>query len=659
MKKTVLIVEDEFIVANNLRQVVQRFGYEVIDIAASAAEAEELLLKNTPDIVLLDIRLQGERTGIDIARKLKADNIAFIYLSANSSQKILEEAKTTEPYGFLVKPFRKKDLQIMLDIAWYRHMQSLETKTNQESALQRQLAEVSHEQLDGREMLLKIARIIQSYIPFDLVTAGPRPVDTAQFSDNGYLRIGFDEYQYIGEKELLTITNMKKTALAGILTNDYTHTNTVVFNNDTTTEISNTPSLQKTLAETFKLQSYLVFPVTLNNGHSFHYFFYSRQRDTYTNNHIVLLDHLRMRLTAVAEKIMYGETHADPIHGQADLHKKLQKETADHPEFKNIIGSHHTLLAALDLTTQVAAFNTSVLILGESGTGKEKLAQAIHSLSPRKNGPYIKINCGSIPATLIESELFGYEKGAFTGATEKRKGRIEQADGGTIFLDEIGELPPEMQVKILRFLQEKEIQSIGGSSVIKVNVRIIAATNRNLEKEVATGNFRLDLYYRLNVFPITLPPLRERSSDIAALAIFFAEKFCGEFGKPFTGIAASMMEEMTAYDWPGNIRELENILQQSVVLNDGRSKLELKRALTRKLPETLSKQHINTLEDVKHIQRETEKKYIISMLKKANGRIRGLRGAAELMNMKPSTLESKMAKLQIKREDFINEAGYM
>lgn len=328
---------------------------------------------------------------------------------------------------------------------------------------------------------------------------------------------------------------------------------------------------------------------------------------------------------------------------QAGTLRKLQGETVDRPEFRNIIGNHHLLLSALDLTAQVAPYNTSVLILGESGTGKEKLAQSIHLLSPRKNGPYVKVNCAAIPATLIESELFGHEKGAFTGAAEKRKGRFEQADGGTIFLDEIGELPQEMQVKILRFLQEKEIQYIGGSALVKVNARIVAATNRNLEKEVAAGNFRLDLYYRLNVFPITLPPLRERRSDIEGLAIYFGEKFCREFNKPFNGIAASTMEEMITYDWPGNIRELENVLEQSAILNDGKSKLELKRSLTGKST-ALPTKGIKTLE-------ETEREYIISMLRKADGRIRGLNGAAELLNIKPTTLESKMAKLKNRRED--------
>lgn len=651
MKKKVLIVEDEFIVANNLRLILQRVGYEISAIAASVEEAEESLGKDRPDIALLDIRLQGERSGIDFARKLKVENIAFIYLSANSGQKILEEAKATGPYGFLVKPFRKKDLLIMLDIAWYRHTASLETKTHQEELLERQIRETGKQGLDSRQILMKIARVLQSHLPFDLITSGLRPLNTTQFNDMGYLRIGFDEYQFIGEQELLTIANLKKAALSVILANSHTDINTVIYNHENAAEQPNVPSLQKTLIETFGIQSYLVFPVTLGNGLSFHYFFYSRQRSIYTHHHIALLDSLKVCLTAVAEKIIYGEHPVSSMPGQPGAVRSLQGEATDPPEFRNIIGNHHLLLAALDLAAQVAPYNTSVLILGESGTGKEKVAQSIHLLSPRKKGPFIKVNCAAIPSTLIESELFGHEKGAFTGATEKRKGRFEQAEGGTIFLDEIGELPPEMQVKILRALQEKEIEYIGGGAPVKLNVRVVAATNRNLEKEVAAGNFRLDLYYRLNVFPITLPPLRERRSDIGGLATYFAEKFCREFNKPFNGIADSMMQEMIAYDWPGNIRELENVLEQSAVLNDGQSKLELKRSLTEKGSDPVTKVDIKTLEDVKRVQRETERDYIISILRKTEGRIRGANGAAELLNIKPTTLESKMEKLNIKRDD--------
>ena len=639
MNTKILIVEDEFIVANALRLAVEKAGYSVTGIVASVEEADEHRQTQKPDLVLLDIRLEGKSSGIDLARKLKDENIPFIYLSANSSQKILEEAKATEPYGFLVKPFREKDLLIMLDIAMYRHRHSFEAKLRQEEFLQKQLTEIGIETSDTKQKLLKIARLLQPYIAFDLILWGPRPLDVAQFNDTAWLRIGFDEYQFIGEKELMTITGLKKEALSNVIKNSPTDADAIICRSGITKKKSTDLSLQQILFDYFKLQECMVFPVALPNGASVHYFFYSRQRAVYTEKHLALLNRLKMCFTAtrpMSQSGSFNKKHSDAVH---------------QPAFQGIIGNHPLLLAALDLTTQVAPYNTSVLILGESGTGKEKVAQHIHALSPRTTGPFVKVNCAAIPATLMESDLFGHEKGAFTGALEKRKGRFEQADGGTIFLDEIGELPLDMQVKLLRVLQEKEISYVGGGAPVKVNVRIIAATNRNLEKEVAAGNFRLDLYYRLNVFPITLPSLRERKTDIEALALFFANRFCRECNKPFNGIATSMMEEMCAYNWPGNIRELENIMEQSVILNDGKSKLELRRSLTMVAPVLPGNGNIETLGDVKLIQQETERAYIISILKKANGRIRGTNGAAELLNIKPTTLEAKMARLNIKRQD--------
>ena len=652
MKKKILIVEDEYVVANSLRLLLEHSGYSVSGIASSADEAYEHLQKHKPDLAILDIRLNGKQSGIDFARKLRAENIAFIYLSANSSQKILEEAKETEPYGFLIKPFREKDLLVALDIASYRHSYSLESKLRQEELLQKKLTEISNETLDAGQKLMKIARTIQPYIPFDFIVSGSRPFDADQFNDFGYLRTGFNDYQFIGEKELMTISGLKKTALSEIIKDSYTGTDVVIYNDGITNDNNGITSLQKLLFDCFKIESYLIFPIVLSNGSFVHYFFYSRQRDIYTQNHMALLSRLKIFFTDVTEKMpLYKASSTLTIHQPAPLDRK-PGELVKHPEFKSIIGKHPLLLAALDLTIQVAPYNTSVLILGESGTGKEKVAQCIHSLSTRKNGPFVKVNCAAIPASLIESELFGHEKGAFTGAVEKRKGKFEQADGGTIFLDEIGELSLDMQVKLLRVLQEKEIDYVGGSSSKKVDVRIVAATNRNLEKEVAEGNFRLDLYYRLNVFPITLPPLRERKSDVVALTLYFANKFCKEFNKEFIGISDRMIAEMYAYNWPGNIRELENVLERSVILNDGKSELELKRSLMVTVTEELpGKRNIGTLEDVKYVQRETEREYIISILKKADGRIRGTDGAAELLNIKPTTLESKIAKLGIKRED--------
>ncbi|WP_304610896.1 sigma 54-interacting response regulator [Mucilaginibacter sp. UR6-1] len=647
MSKNILIVEDEFVVANGLRLTLEKAGYSVNGIATSADDADRMLHAQAADLVLLDIGLNGKQTGIDLARKLRADNIAFIYLSANSGQKVLEQAKATEPYGFLVKPYREKDLLIMLDIAWYRHRHSLESRLRNEELLQKQLREIAKDRLDAQLKLSLIARALQAHIPFDLFIFGQRPVRQSLIMDTVYLRTGFDEYQLVGEQGISNNKGQQHSLLSRIIGNDITDADEPVFRHDLIGSDTDAGSVEKELFDRFKVQSYLVFPLSSDGSSTAYCYFYSRQPQIYNPGHIDLLNRLKPCITKVIADITDQQTRQNsPL--MPDSEQQLNNA---HTGFSGIIGRHPLLLAALDMALQVAPYNTSVLILGESGTGKERVAQAIHNISPRKSGPFIKVNCAAIPGALVESELFGHEKGAFTGAVEKRPGRFEQADGGTIFLDEIGELPLEIQVKLLRVLQEKEIDTIGGKSSKKVDVRVVAATSRNLEKEVAAGNFRLDLYYRLNVFPITLPPLCDRQSDIPALACFFADKFCREFNKKFTGVAQSMLDEMLSYNWPGNIRELENVVERSVILHEEGTELELKRSLPVAAANVAVTAGLGTFDDVKQVQRETERVYIISILKKAGGRIRGANGAAELLNIKPTTLESKMAKLGIKKED--------
>jgi two-component system response regulator HydG len=316
-------------------------------------------------------------------------------------------------------------------------------------------------------------------------------------------------------------------------------------------------------------------------------------------------------------------------------------------EFKKIIGTSRAIRNLLNLALMVAPSETSVLLLGESGTGKELIAESIHALSPKRHRPLIKVNCAALPATLIESELFGHERGSFTNAFDKRIGKFEQANGGTIFLDEIGDMPLETQVKLLRVLQEKEIERIGGKDTIKIDVRIIAATNHNLEKEVAEGRFRMDLYYRLNVFPITLPPLRERKEDIPFLAIHFVRHFAKTNGRQVEDISADAMIKLAHYDWPGNIRELENLMERSVLLTTGNSIRDVV------MPEPVKKIEINgeANDRMKTIE-ENEKDHIITALRKCNGKISGGGGAAELLNIHVSTLNSKIRKHGIKKEHY-------
>jgi two-component system, NtrC family, response regulator HydG len=457
MKASVLIVEDQFIEANNLKLILKKAGYSVFPIAHSVNDALQIMDRQIPEIVLLDIRLQGNLTGIDLARSLKEKNIAFVYLSANSDKQILDEAISTKPYGFLVKPFREKDILVMLEVAWYLHQH------NQES---------------------------------------------------------------------------------------------------------------------------------VNRAHN------------------------------------QTANVSDPIPGDG---------------FRNIIGESPNFLEVLKNITIVGPSETSALILGESGTGKELIAKAIHRISPRRTKPLIVVNCAALPASLIEAELFGYEKGAFTGAMEKRIGKFEQADGGTVFLDEIGELTGDLQVKFLRVLQEKEIEPIGGQKR-KINVRVIAATNRKLEEEMAAGRFRMDLYYRLNVFPISLPSLRERKEDIILLANHFLNLYANKENKTITGLADHVIKDMLDYSWPGNVRELENMMERSVLLANGNI------INTLRLPVKLKKGNLIDMEDRLKTITENEHDHILTALEKCDWKIYGKGGAAELLDINASTLHSRMKKLGIEKK---------
>lgn len=320
----------------------------------------------------------------------------------------------------------------------------------------------------------------------------------------------------------------------------------------------------------------------------------------------------------------------------------LKEEIKESKNPDDIISQSRDFEKVLTKIRQVAPTNSTVLITGESGTGKELLARAVHNLSNRKNRPLIKLNCAALPARLIESELFGHEKGAFTGAIAQKQGRFELADGGTIFLDEIGEMPIELQAKLLRVLQEGEFERVGSTKTLKINVRVIAATNRDLEKEIAEQRFREDLYYRLNVFPVFSIPLRERKEDIPLLIKHFCQKLGAEQGKVIDQIPQKVIDTLTAYHWPGNIRELENVVERSIIMSPGRT-LVLGDWSPRK-PITAAKGNLMTME-------ECEREHILFVLEKTHWKVSGKNGAAQILDMIPTTLDSRMRKLGIKRPD--------
>ena len=495
MQQSILIVEDELVVAGDIRLTLERAGYTVCGVARSYHSAMEIISGTPPGLVLLDIFLKGELTGIDLAGELNKRDIPFVYLSANCNTGVLEMAKVTQPSGFIVKPFREKDLLVTLDIARYRH--------------------------DLKKKMMG--------------------------SDEG------------------AGAPARKRAAGGAST---------------------------------------------------------------------------------AAGAGVGSRQPDGL-----------------PGLNGIIGSSPGMLRVFELVKEVGPMDTSVLVLGESGTGKEGIANCIHELSGRRKNPLVKLNCAALPPNLIESELFGHEKGAFTGAYDRRIGKFEQANGGTLFLDEIGEMQPSAQVKLLRVLQEREIERIGGRETIKVDVRIIAATNINLEKAVAEGRFRLDLYYRLNVFPVILPALRERKEDVPLLVNHFIKMYAKKANRPTEGISGEALAKLMEYSWPGNVRELQNLIERSVLMSSEPILRNLSfigappreggiagsggGMVSAGGPVNVGGA-VNAGGQVKTIA-EMEREHILSVLKTCRGRISGAGGAAELLNLPASTLKSKMKKLGIEK----------
>jgi formate hydrogenlyase transcriptional activator len=368
-----------------------------------------------------------------------------------------------------------------------------------------------------------------------------------------------------------------------------------------------------------------------------------RQSGAFLTDEIIFLKHFASRIAHVLDSVgAYREIArlSDRLRGKK---LSLEGEIQSTHNFEEVIGDSQALKRVLAQVQTVAPSDATVLILGETGTGKELIARAIHRMSTRKSAPFIKLNCAAIPTGLLESELFGHEKGAFTGAVRQKIGRVELADGGTLFLDEVGEIPLELQPKLLRVLEDQEFEHLGGTRTIKVDVRLLAATNRELAKSVSGREFRSDLYYRLNVFPITLPALRERDKDIALLVRYFVQKFARSMNKKIENIPVEAMNALANWHWPGNVRELENFIERSVILSEGTT---LGAPLAELLPHALPRSNV-TLEDM-------EREHILHVLRDAGGVIAGVRGAAARLGMKRTTLQSRMQKLGITREEYQN-----
>jgi formate hydrogenlyase transcriptional activator len=395
--------------------------------------------------------------------------------------------------------------------------------------------------------------------------------------------------------------------------------------------------------QAYGVQSYCWLPLTTARRRLGTLVFTSKQPCTYEEADLDFLQLVANQVAAAVENALaFEEIEAlkDKLH-QEKVYLEEEVRTGHH--FDEIVGDSPALRRVLGQVETVAPTDATVLICGETGTGKELVARALHDLSPRRERTFVKLNCAAIPTGLLESELFGHEKGAFTGAISQKVGRFELAHKGTLFLDEVGDIPPELQPKLLRVLQEQEFERLGSTRTLKVDVRLVAATNRNLAQMVADGEFREDLYYRLNVFPVALPPLRERPDDIPRLVRHFTQRFARRMGKRIETIPTAVMEALVRYPWPGNVRELQNVIERAVILSPG-SSLQVPRA---DLPPAATQAPAAapvTLEDA-------EREHILGALRETGWVLGGPKGAAARLGMKRSTLYKKMKNLGISRRE--------
>ncbi len=633
----VLIVEDVFIEADHLSIFLTQAGHSVTGVAKTVDQALNCIKRQPPDIVLLDIFLKGDKTGIHLGGILGRTGIPFIYLSANSNPSTLDAAKETNPYGFLVKPFREKDILVALEIAVHRHRHVRDRLIRQEEWLGSLLGRIIKGVAGREQILLLLLKGLQQCVPFDQILIDLKTDSNDITGIYCSKRSNGEEYDRLDMAAFIRKARLEFTDLVRFRDKHAQRDQILLRNDEDFDQACLKDRLLDGMRRLHRIRSCLTMSLTAGDGRRSTIVFFSTSSAGFDTVQIELLEALRGTLTTVIDNA--GKDAPDGS-GMPPTIKDARRSYA--ARMQGIIGQSPKLLRVMDLVTQVAAANSTVLILGETGVGKEGIANAIHQLSPRKEKPFIKINCSAIPATLVESELFGHERGAFTNATERRIGKFEQAEGGTILLDEIGELPVSAQAKLLRVLQEKEIERLGSSVTTKIDVRIVVATNRDLHAEMKKGRFRMDLYYRLLVFPIVVPPLRERKEDIPLLAGHFLDQMALTTGWSVKTLTADVLEQLTNYSWPGNIRELQHLIEREVLSThaDVIDRVKLPESLTDEYPDHSPEQIAPAA--------LSDKETIMLALKQCNGKVAGKGGAAEILGINPNTLSTRMRKLGIK-----------
>ena len=614
----VLIIDDEDLTRRYIGALLENRKYRVIE-ADNGKDGIRLFKSKKPDLVLVDLRMP-EMDGLEVLIELNKYNpdVPLIVISATGNIKDAVEATRRGAWEYVIKPIKEPDpLYHAIDRAMERFRLITENRHYQEN-LEDQVRQRTEELVKlNKDLSISEARYRSVVEDQTETIIRYTPDGICTFVNESYCRLfGKSRMNFLGSSFYAQIYEADR---------DHVVKKIKSLSSANPVEVDERRVI---LPNGELVWQQCTDRIILNE---------KRKIVEYQGVGVDITERKKGE-EALKEALKEVERLKNKLHDEVVY---LREEIKLEHNFDNIIGKTETLKKILKQVEIVAPNDTTVLILGETGTGKELIARAVHNLSSRRARPLVKVNCAALPSNLIESELFGHEKGSFTGATTQRIGRFELADGSSIFLDEIGDLPLDLQVKLLRVLQEGEFERVGGSQTNKVNVRIIAATNRNLKKAIESGRFREDLYYRLNVIPIELPPLRERKKDIELLAMHFAQKYGLKQGKNFTNISRNTISYLQGLEWAGNIRELENIIERSVIFSQPPElKLDDRILSTDKIKSPTS--HSRSLEAI-------EREHILKILTEKSWVIEGEAGAANVLKLHPNTLRSKMKKLKISK----------
>ncbi|MGI9333017.1 MAG: sigma 54-interacting transcriptional regulator [Gammaproteobacteria bacterium] len=666
---TLLIVDDTPTNLQVLLDALESAGFDVL-VATSGQQALERAKLGSPDLILLDVVMPG-MDGFETCRQLKStaglSDTPVIFMTASDETGDKLKGFNAGAVDYVTKPLDHDEVLVRLrtHLALRRLHRELHTQNLQLGAITEALTRfLRTDRSDEAVGVLLDSAVTQTASDFGIVgvlSGDETPDKVSVLAMIGvHERLGWDRPFFDAMRDSLTrvghadyTRSSLEPRIGQVLANGETVSMTV----GAATGATNDPAVH-VLSVPMIVEDDVVGFVTVFRG-----------APEYERAETELLERFARASAAVVEceRLRQLRNESESRRARAEEQASyLREEIKTRHNFDEIVGDSAALRQVLQQVERVAKTDSTVMIHGETGTGKELIARAIHNASPRAERPLISVSCAALPEGLVESELFGHEKGSFTGATAQRKGRFELADGGTLFLDEIGDMPLPAQTKLLRVLQEQVLERVGSSSSIKIDVRVLAATHRDLAKRVEMGEFRQDLYYRLNVFPMELPPLRERPEDIPALVNFFARRFAAKMGLQLRGVSQATIERLQRYACPGNVRELENIVERAVILSTGellevppellpkgavapapvrverRSPASDQPVETREEGAPHSRDNHRTLEDV-------EREHVLQVLERCDWTVAGEGGAADVLGLKPSTLRNRMTKLGIRK----------